>query len=201
MGNAALRSTSPREPEHREGLPRPAPLPALAPSTGEPFLGPAVVTRVDGDRVTVSIEPGSQVEVVLAFALPYSPEEADVLLVIGKRDAFYAIGVISGRGRTALALQGDVSLHAVGGTLELSGDQGLKLHAPAIDVQTDTLNTVARSVVGMCSTLFQRVTEMLRVHAGESHAVVEGGSFSQSKTASIQTEETVTINGKEIHLG
>jgi hypothetical protein len=31
--------------------------------------------------------------------------------------------------------------------------------------------------------------------------VVDQGSYSQAKTTAIQTEETVTINGKEILLG
>jgi hypothetical protein len=193
MREATLRSPATRDPRERATTTLPEPL--------EPFLGPAVVTGVEGSTVTVCLEPGLEVRALLALALPYAAVEGDVLLVIGRRELHYAIGVLSGRGKTEIALHGDVSLHAVGGTLKLSGDQGVTLRGPAIAVQADTLHTVARSVVETFSTLFQRVTEVLRVHAGESQTIVEGGAYTQAKTAAIQTEETVTVNGKEIHLG
>ena len=49
--------------------------------------------------------------------------------------------------------------------------------------------------------MYQRVTEMLSVHAGSSHTLVDGASHAQSTSATILTKETVTINGNEIHLG
>ncbi len=167
----------------------------------EPFLGPAVVTRAEGSVVTVAIDGGVEVRALLALALPYAASVGDVMVVIGRGDAYYAIGVLSGRGKTEIAVQGDVRLHAIGGTLELSGDRGVRLRAPVIDVHADALHTVARSVVETFSTLFQRVSEVLRIHAGESQTIVDKGAYTQAKTAAIQTEDTVTINGKEIHLG
>jgi hypothetical protein len=195
MKGAVLRMPPPREAEDRpEALPRRAPL-------EHPRLGPAVVTAADGDAVTVALADGEEVRVTLALALPYAACPGDVLLVIGQGGAYYAIGVVSGRGKTSLAIQGDVSLRAVGGTLELEGDEGVRIRGPAVDVHAGALRTVARSVVETFTTLFQRVTEAVRVHAGESVTIVDEGSYTQAKTAAIQTAETVTINGKEIHLG
>jgi hypothetical protein len=195
MKGAALRSLSPRgarkEREEREERE----------ARDDPRLGPAVVTAVLGDAVTVALAGGEEVRAVLALALPYAACPGDVLLVIGQGGEHYAIGVVSGRGKTSLAIQGDVSLRAVGGALELSGDEGVRIRGPAVDVHTDALRTVARSVVETFTTLFQRVTEAVRVHAGETVTLVDGGAYTQAKTAAIQTEETVTINGKEIHLG
>lgn len=166
-----------------------------------PFVGPGVVTAVGGDRLLVALDGGTTVSAVLATPLPYAACEGDVLLVIGGDSGHYVIGVISGRGKTELALQGDVTLRAIGGSIELAADQGVKIRGPAVDVETDTLRTAARSVIETAENHFQRVSDALSVHAGESHTVVAGGSYTQARTAAIQTEETVTINGKEIHLG
>jgi hypothetical protein len=50
-------------------------------------------------------------------------------------------------------------------------------------------------------TAFRRVSELLHVHAGQELSVVDEASHQQAKTTSIQCEDTVTIQGKEIHVG
>ena len=42
---------------------------------------------------------------------------------------------------------------------------------------------------------------MLSVHAREVHTVVDETHLTKAKSASVLTEETMTINGKQIHLG
>ena len=42
---------------------------------------------------------------------------------------------------------------------------------------------------------------MLTVQAGESHTHVDGQAFSKSKSATILTEDVVTVNGKQVRLG
>ena len=132
---------------------------------------------------------------------PYAACEGDLLLVLGQGSEHFVVGVLAGRGKTSLELQGDVSIRAVGGALELSGDEGVRIRAPSVDVQTSALRTVATSVVETFSSLFQRITDVLSVHARQSVTIVDEGSYTQARTAALQTEETVTINGKEIHLG
>src|SRR5579863_1161814 len=79
------------------------------------YLGPAPVVRVEGSDVVVELPSGALVRAALAFAFPYAPAAGDVLLVIGKDDAHYAIGVLQGQGRTTLTFPGDVELRAEGG--------------------------------------------------------------------------------------
>jgi hypothetical protein len=49
--------------------------------------------------------------------------------------------------------------------------------------------------------VYQRVTTLLSVHAKESHTAVDESSITKAKNAAILTEEAMSINGKQIHLG
>jgi hypothetical protein len=111
------------------------------------------------------------------------------------------IGVLAGTGRTSLALTGDVDLAAIGGELRLSGDRGVSLRGPDVTIETDRLSMFADALVQKFATVVQRVTSVLRVHAGETQTLVDEASITQAKSAQIQTEKTITINGREIHLG
>jgi hypothetical protein len=168
---------------------------------GPARLGRGVVTAVSGAGVTVALDDGREVSATFALALPYAACEGDVLLVIGDEGESFVIGVIAGRGKTSLELPGSVALRAVGGQLDLSGDEGVQIRGPVVEVHADKLRTVARSVVETFSSLFQRVTDVLHVHARQEVSIVDEGSYQQAKTTAIQTEDVVTINGKEIHLG
>jgi hypothetical protein len=172
-----------------------------APSAAEDYLGPGQVTSAEGGRVVVELPGGRSVDVVMALALPYEPAPGDTLLVIGRRESHYAIGVLHGTGRTVLSLPGDVAVHAAGGALSLSGDQGVAIRGPELDVQVGKIQTVAGAVVQKVASLYQRVSALFSVHAGEAHTVVEKTSFTKAKNATLLTEETVTVNGKQILLG
>lgn len=169
---------------------------------GELYLGPAEVVEARAGEVTVELPEGDVVPVELALAFPYEPAPGDALLVIGKGSGeYYAIGVLRGAGRAVLAIQGHVDLRAVGGKLHLAGDEGVEIEGPEVSVRAGKLRTIADSVVETFATLYQRVTSHLRVHARESHTLVEGAAITQAKTAQITTEDVVTINGKQVHLG
>jgi hypothetical protein len=133
--------------------------------------------------------------------MPYTPAVGDLLLVIGRGAKHYAIGVLHGSGQTALTFQGDVELRSVNGTLSLAGDRGVEVRGPEVSVYTTALRMVARDVTQKFESVVQRVSALLRVHAGEAQTLVDGGSVTQAKRAVILTEETATINGREIHLG
>jgi hypothetical protein len=167
----------------------------------EEYLGPAEVIEVRPPQVVVSLPDRGSATADLAFAMPYTPAVGDVLLVIGRGSKHYAIGVLHGSGRTAFSIQGDVELRSVNGKLSLTGDHGVEVRGPEVDVYTTALRMVARDVTQKFESLFQRVSSLLRVHAGESQTLVDGGAVTQSKRAAILTEETVTINGREVHLG
>ncbi len=167
----------------------------------EEYLGPAEVLEVRPTSVIVSLPDGATAAAELAFAMPYTPAVADVLLVIGRGSRHYAIGVLHGAGRTAFAIQGDVELRSVNGRLSLSGDQGVDLRGPEVGVYTTALRMVARDVTQKFESVWQRVSALLHVHAGEAQTIVDQASVTQAKRAAILTEETVTVNGREIHLG
>lgn len=171
------------------------------PAEARPSLGPAEVTRVSPHEVEVRLKNGAVARARMALAYAYDPRPGDEVLVIGDADGHYVIGVLHGTGRTALEIPGDVELRAVGGTLRLAGDKGVEVDGPEMAVRVGRLQVIAGAVVERFTSLRQRVVELLSVHAGERHTVIEGTSHEQAKSAAIITEENVTVNGKGIFLG
>jgi Protein of unknown function (DUF3540) len=190
-------------PRAARSLPTPdgAPESGRAPASFGDYLGPAEVTEARGPTLEVELSGGERVPATIALALPYEPVVGDTLLVIGRGEACYVIGVLHGQGRTSLAFHGDVELASLDGKVIVTGQRGVELRGPEVDVHAGTLRMVAGAVVQRFASVCQRVTEILSVHARESHTLVDEGSFAQAKRSVLQTEETVTINGKEIHLG
>lgn len=165
------------------------------------YLGPGRVTAAEAGRVTVELPGGPSVVAEMALALPYEPALGDTLLVIGKEERYYVIGVLHGRGRTVLSLSGDVAVHARDGALSLSGDKGVAIRGPELEVEAGKVRMIADAVVQKVASMYQRVSALFSVHASEAHTVVEKTSFTKAKNATILTEETVTVNGKQILLG
>jgi hypothetical protein len=174
-----------------------------APEAADDYLGPAIVVAAEGcaTGVVVALPDGGEVRAEMALALPYEACPGDALLVIGRRGAWYVIGVLSGSGKTHLALQGDVTLRAIGGVAEIAGDRGVRLRGPHVEVQAGAMRVFAETVVETVTTLVQRVAGALTVSARTSHTMVEEGAYTQARTAAIRTEETMSINGQQIHLG
>jgi hypothetical protein len=165
------------------------------------YLGPGHVIRVEPHEVEVEIRGGERVRAQMALAFPYAPEPGDVLLIIGKGEDHYIIGLLQGTGKTALSFQGAVDLRAQGGPLTLSSDQGVAIRGAEVEVEAGKLRMIAGSAVQKFTSLYQRVRDALSVRAGQAHTVVDDRSFMTAKNASILTEEAMTINGSEIHLG
>jgi hypothetical protein len=173
---------------------------AREPGTG-PALGPAEVTRVSPHEVEVRFESGASAHAQIALGYPYEPQQGDTVLVIGEAGRHYVIGVLHGTGRSVLELPGDVDVRAVGGVLRLSGDKGVELASPDLSIHVGRLQVIAGAAVQRFASLCQRVADLLSVQAGQRHTVIEGSSHEQAKSASLLTEEQVTINGKAIYLG
>lgn len=167
----------------------------------EEYLGPAtVVGAVSKGSIPVELPSGARVHVTPAFVTPYHPAQDDVLLVIGRRGDHYALGVIHGTGRAELSFAGDVDLRA-GGALRLSADGGVEIDAPRLEVRAGKIEMLAGAVVERFTSLYQRVSALFCLHAKDAHTVVEETSVTQAKSGVILTEETMSINGKQIHLG
>ncbi len=164
------------------------------------YLGPASVVAVDGE-LRVELPEGAIVPAEPAFAVPYAPAPGDLLLVIARGAACYALGVLHGTGRTVLSLPGDVEVRAEGGRLRLVGERGVEVHGPEVELHAGKLKVVAGAVVQAFESLVQKVTGLVSARAKEFHVVAEEGAFTKAKHASLLTEETVSINGKQVHLG
>jgi len=180
----------------------PDPAPEAGASRPEEYLGPARVTAAEEGRVAVELPGGgAPIPVEMALALPYQPVVGDTLLVIGRGAKHYAIGVLHGTGRTVLSLTGDVEVHARDGALSLSGDKGVSIRGPEVEVEGGKIRMVADSLVQKLNSVYQRVSGLLSVRAQEAHTAVDNTSFTKAKNATILTEETATVNGKQILLG
>lgn len=164
-------------------------------------LGPASVLSMEAGGARVRLPSGAVATARLAFSFPYRPAPDDTLLVIGRGDDWYAIGVLQGSGHTSLTFQGGVEIRAAGGALELSGDKGVRLSGAEVGIEADTFRVVAGTVVEKLGSLYQRVANLLQVRARSAETLVDEQSITRAKTASILTEETMSINGKQIHLG
>jgi hypothetical protein len=171
-------------------------------SPSSPVVGPAVVVaREDDGAVRVTRPDGSEVRAEMALALPYEACKGDVLLVIGGGDGWYVIGVLSGKGKTDLSFPGDVTLRSLGGRVEIAGDEGVHLRGREVELHAGVLRVVAETAIETVSTLVQRVADAITTYARSSHTLVEEDAYTQAKTAAFRTEETLSINGKQIHLG
>jgi hypothetical protein len=164
------------------------------------YLGPATVAAVRPAEIEVDLPRGGKVHARLALAYAYEPAPGDEVLVIGNEEGHWIIGVVRGRGPAVLHFPADAEIRA-GGTLRIAADRGVDISSPELTVTTKKIRMIASEVVQAFTTLRQRVTELLSVQAGQTHTIVEGSSHSQSKSATILTEEKVSINGKEVHLG
>jgi len=165
------------------------------------YLGAASVIRSGPASLEVRLPTGEIVHPKLALAFPFVPAPNDDLLIIGEDERYYVIGVISSSGDTQLRFRGNVELRAVDGELELHGERGVELTGPRIDIKTKKLTVLADKATEVFGTVFTRVKELMSVHTGETDAVVHGQWSTRSKRAAITSEEAVSINGKQVHLG
>jgi hypothetical protein len=171
------------------------------PATSPDYLGPAAVVEVGPGDLEARLPGGAVVRAELALAFPYRPAAEDVVLVIGRGDAHYVIGVLRGSGETTLSFEGDVSLRAVRGKLRLTGDEGVEVKGRELEILVGAFKLVADSMVHKATSAYQRITGLFSARAGESHTVVDGTSTSKAKNGVLLTEEKMTINGKQIYLG
>src|SRR5580692_9291370 len=169
--------------------------------TASDHLGPARVLEVAGAAVVVELPGGASARATMALAFPYRPAPGDTLLVVGKDGAFYVIGVLQGTGETVLSFAGGVELRAEGGALRLASDQAVEVQAPEVSVDAGRLRFFAEAAVEKLGTLYQHVRGLLRARAGEAETIVDEGSLTRAKSATILTEDAMTINGKQIRLG
>ncbi|MFO0615143.1 MAG: DUF3540 domain-containing protein [Polyangiaceae bacterium] len=163
------------------------------------YLGPARV--VDASSASPVVELGGRtVRAELALAFPYACAVGDSLLVIGRGERFYVIGVLASNGEVALRFMGDVRIQAVGGKLALEGDEGVRVRGKSIDLVASRVKTLADSIVERANDVYRRVKDTLSEHSGEKRVLVDGSLSTRAESAATTTSGVITMNGKEIHL-
>ena len=129
------------------------------------------------------------------------PAVNDVVLALGKDARCYVVGVLSSSGKTQLSFRGDVKLEAIGGSLSLGADENVLVRGKAVDLEAGSLTMRAVDVVQKFESVVQRVRGLLSVRAKRQDTMVDESATTRAKRATILTEETMAINGKQIHLG
>jgi hypothetical protein len=170
-------------------------------SPSDTLLGPARVVSLAASVLEVELPTGERRDAALAFPIPVALAAGDTVLVIGQGEALYAIGVIRAEGAARVSVEGDLDLHARGGVLTLHGDRGVTLRGPALEVLVERFSVLADAAVQKFTTLHQRVKDMLTLHAGESHTIVDETSLQRARKVALIAEETASVNGKQILLG
>lgn len=174
------------------------PLPSPAVSD---YLGPAKVVTVRPTAVELALPDGRRLSATPALAFSYQLAIDDEVLVIGKDEGLWVIGVIASTGPAVLSHHGDIEVRAVGGTVRVTGDEACEIAAPRTTLHTQALGIVADRIRQTVGSLLTRARELWSVEAGEHQTRVAGKVYQQSRSASILTEDKIAINGKAIHLG
>ena len=171
-----------------------------AAALGAPYLGHGQVLAVDNGRVLVALS-GAKAWATMALGNGYAPVVGDVLLVIGKGEAFYVIGVIAGRGRTTLSAHGDLELRAPHGRIDLLARDGINLRAGLVQIVGKTWEVVAETVRHRFGELCCQVKEVMRWRSKRAETEVEDVHRTQAGRIVQRADKDVSIDGEKIHLG
>lgn len=166
----------------------------------ETFLGTAVVQSVSAGVPEVELGDGRRLTARMALAFPYLPTEKDELLVIGREDACFVIGVLVAQSGVHLRFPGDVHLHAER-ELRLQADERIELTAKRVAIRVEHMRVVADRVVESARELYQTVRDVWRVQAGRKEEITTGEWVTRSDKANLTTQEEISINGREVRLG
>lgn len=161
-------------------------------------LGPAPVLAIEGRRVLVGL---GDAKAWATLAIAYQPAPGDVLLVVGREQAFYVIGVIAGRGRTTLLAHGDLELLAPHGRIALHARDGVELRTSTFRLVADTFDAVLGAVRQRCSEFLCHVTGALRWRARRADTDVDEVHRTRAGRIVQQAEGEVQIDGSKINLG
>ncbi|MBL8736754.1 MAG: DUF3540 domain-containing protein [Planctomycetes bacterium] len=164
------------------------------------YLGPATAIAVETGRALVML-PTAKAWATLALASGYTPAVGDVLLVIGKDETFYVIGVVAGRGQTKLVAHGDLEIQAPHGRIDLLARDGVTLRGGLVQIVAKTWETVAETVRQRFGELCCQVKGVLRTRAKRSETEVEDVHHTHAGRIVQHADKDVSIDGEKIHLG
>lgn len=163
------------------------------------YLGPATVIAVVGELVMLAT-PAGEFEAELALAFPYRPVQGDIVLTIGEEGNAWVIGVIRGSGLTEFSVPGDMRIEARG-RISISGERGLALRAPRMELRADRLEVTAQAIVERSLRSYRWVKNAMQVTAGRLRTLVQGQATLHARRIVEQAEKDVLVDGERINLG
>ncbi len=173
----------------------------LAEPSIQRYLGSGTVAHAVGSMLVVVLEDNTRVRATLALTFPYQPVVGDRLLIIGDAKAFFAIGVLEGRGRTQLSHADGVSLSADNGILCLAGDRGVRIRGDQLRIRATSLMRVALTVVETVRDKRQQVRQRLVVEANEIDESSSGRWLTQAKHVVIKALLGARMKSTTVRLG
>jgi hypothetical protein len=170
------------------------------------YLGAARVVRHDDGGLVVALEeqpaaPETLVRATAALTFPYRPVVGDQLLVLGDERAFYAIGVLRGRGRTSLVGQRGVSLRAESGNLHVAGERGVRVKGPRVSIQAAHLRRLAVRAVETFEEQTRAVRERLSVEAADVDEQARGRWLLQARRVVLKALGNARIKSTTVRMG
>jgi len=163
------------------------------------YLGPATIVAVDGPRAQVET-PDAFPWAELAVAHFYRAQEGDKVLVAGKGESWYIIGVLRGTGPTTFTAPGDIELNAPRGHIRLRASEGVQVKGALVELAGETVEVAAKTLVQTVQDAVTWARRLLRIRAGSMNTDVEKMSHLKAENIVETAENEVRINGKIINL-
>ena len=167
------------------------------------YVGEAVVDAViDGHALLVTLPSALVVEAKIATCLPYGFGVGDRVVLVGKKSAYYVIALAKPRLKTTLEVDGNIHLEALGGTMEVVGDQGIVVEAPEVAVHARDRFTVEAHRLHRTSTeTWTEVDGVLRTTTRDSDTAIRAGWYTKAQSVVLKVEKAFRFRGKVVRLG
>lgn len=168
--------------------------------TGGIYCGPAIVLEVGPSSLRLQL-PAREARAELALGYPYQPQPNDLVLALGAADGdVYVVGVLQGRGRTRLTVEGDLHITA-SGRLTLQGGESVSIEGERVAVNAERYELAARSVVERLGSAYRWATGVIMTCAGRTRTVVDQNATLSAGRIVQKARQDVVIDGEKIRLG
>ena len=163
-------------------------------------LTPATVLEATGRKLVV-LTPEGAVTAENALAFPYQPVKGDSLLVIGRDDHWYAIGVLQAQGDMLVAFPANATFAAPRGEIKFKSGMGVEMHAPNVRLRAGKLELVAKTISETADNVYRRIRKLLKLDAGSSQTNVEETAHTKCGRYVVKAKQDVKMDGDKIYLG
>lgn len=164
------------------------------------YIGPARVLEAYGPRVRLEMSE-RDVWGIVAIPYPYRPEPGDLVLIIGRGDDMYVIGVIEGKGTTTFTCPGDLKFFAPKGKIDFASTEEITIRSPKVRINAKKLEFIAQTVIERFENARRFVKETLKIYAGRMGTIVESTYRVKGMRIIGRAKKEVKLDGRKIHLG